>query len=65
MAHDQGCVLLLRPDHYVAASLSLDDADRGSAAIDALFAATWPSGDAEAQLPREIQRTASRSREAA
>jgi 3-(3-hydroxy-phenyl)propionate hydroxylase len=58
--------LLLRPDHYVAACLSRDDLERGSDAIDALFAATWPSGDApppQAQAPRETQRMAGRSHE--
>jgi 3-(3-hydroxy-phenyl)propionate hydroxylase len=68
MANDPDCVLLLRPDHYVAASLSLEDADRGSEAIDALFAATWPSGDAlpvQDHPPRETRRTLGRSREVA
>jgi 3-(3-hydroxy-phenyl)propionate hydroxylase len=61
-------VLLLRPDHYVAAALALHDADRGSAAIEALFAATWPpAGAAPPQIhpSRETQRIEGRSREVA
>jgi 3-(3-hydroxy-phenyl)propionate hydroxylase len=61
-------VLLLRPDHYVAAALSLHDADRGSAAIEALFAATWPPADAmppQIHPSRETQRIEGRSREVA
>jgi 3-(3-hydroxy-phenyl)propionate hydroxylase len=68
MGNDPNGALLLRPDHYVAAAMSLHDADRVGAAIDALFAATWPS---EAAVPpplpllRETRRTADRSREVA
>jgi len=38
------CALLLRPDHYVAAALPLNDADRASRAVDDLLAATWQQG---------------------
>lgn len=39
----RGQALLLRPDHYVAAALSLNDATQAVARIDNLIAATWPS----------------------
>ncbi len=41
LAGSPACALLLRPDHYVAAAIPLDDADRASRAIEALLAATW------------------------
>ena len=41
-----GCGLLLRPDHYVAAAIPLDDADAASRAVEDLFAATWPRAEA-------------------
>jgi len=41
LAGSPACALVLRPDHYVAAAIPLDDADRASRAIEALLAATW------------------------
>ena len=40
MAAYADCALLLRPDHYVAAAIPLDDADGASRAVAALLAAT-------------------------
>lgn len=46
LAGSPACAMLLRPDHYVAAAIPLDDADRASRAIEDLLAATWqpPAG---------------------
>lgn len=49
-----GCALLLRPDHYVAAAIPLDNADAASRAVEDLFAGTWTTADAApAQLAKE------------
>ena len=39
-----GHALLLRPDHYVAAAVSLADPDAGARAVEAMVAATWTHG---------------------
>ena len=41
-----GCALLLRPDHYVAAAVPLASADEAAGAVEAMLAATWPDGQA-------------------
>jgi 3-(3-hydroxy-phenyl)propionate hydroxylase len=41
-----GHALLLRPDHYVAAAVSLADADQVAQAVEALLASTWKAADA-------------------
>lgn len=46
-------VLLLRPDHYVAAAFPLADADRASQAVQALLDATWRGGKAAATPRKE------------
>lgn len=45
--------LLLRPDHYVAAAIPLAAPDAAVRDIEALFAATWPAGDA----PRHVEQS--------
>jgi 3-(3-hydroxy-phenyl)propionate hydroxylase len=41
LADYHGHALLIRPDHYVAAALPLDNLDRAAKSIERLFAATW------------------------
>ena len=41
LTHYPDCVLLVRPDRYVAASVPLRDADAASRAVEALLDATW------------------------
>lgn len=41
LAEYSGFALLLRPDHYVAAAIPLNDADRGTSAVSHLLAASW------------------------
>jgi len=41
LAEYPNCALLLRPDHYVAAAIPLDDADAASRAVEALLSSTW------------------------
>ena len=45
-----GCALLLRPDHYVAAAVPLAAAEAAARAVDALLASTWPDQVPEAVL---------------
>ncbi len=52
-----GHALLLRPDHYVAAAIPLDDAEGTSRAVEALLAAAWTGADAAA-LSNEGQKAA-------
>ncbi len=44
LADYPGCALFLRPDHYVAAAIPLNDTDRASRTVDGLLAATWQQG---------------------
>lgn len=50
--------LLLRPDHYVAAAIPLDDAEGTGRAVEALLAATWTRTNPAATLSDEGQRAA-------
>jgi 3-(3-hydroxy-phenyl)propionate hydroxylase len=43
LADYPNCALLLRPDHYVAAAIPLDDADAASRTVENLLNATWRS----------------------
>jgi len=56
LRHFPESALLLRPDHYVAAVVSLADPDGMAAAIERLLASTW-------RAPRRVRRGASRSRD--
>jgi len=46
-----GHLLLLRPDHYVAAALPLAAIEHGAAAIEALLAQTWKDGTPSGARP--------------
>ena len=46
LAGYSGCALLLRPDHYVAAAIPLDDVEGAGRVVEALLAATWTGGHA-------------------
>jgi 3-(3-hydroxy-phenyl)propionate hydroxylase len=50
--------LLLRPDHYVAAAIPLDDVERATRAIESLLAATWPDKDDRSALSVENRKAA-------
>jgi len=43
LAHYRGRVLLIRPDHYVAASFDVSDPDGAGRRFERLMAATWPN----------------------
>ena len=43
LAHYRGRVLLIRPDHYVAASFDVGDPDGAGRPFERLMAATWPN----------------------
>lgn len=46
LADYHGHALLIRPDHYVAAALSLSNLDHAAKSVERLLAATWPHADA-------------------
>jgi 3-(3-hydroxy-phenyl)propionate hydroxylase len=49
LAHYRGRVLLIRPDHYVAASFDVSDPDGAGRRFERLIAATWPNDIASMQ----------------
>jgi 3-(3-hydroxy-phenyl)propionate hydroxylase len=53
----EGYVLLLRPDHYVAAAISLANPSSAAAAVEALLDATWKQvpDRRETQQPKEVE----------
>ncbi len=53
LANYHGHALLLRPDHYVAAAIPLNDVDGMSRAAAALLAATWAGADRAASLGQD------------
>ena len=60
MAGYSGCALLLRPDHYVAAAIPLDDVLGASRLVEGLLAATWARGQTPRQaVPIRARQTAS------
>jgi hypothetical protein len=46
----RGSVLLIRPDHYVAASLPLNEPQQALKRYEALLATTWPNASSGAAL---------------
>jgi 3-(3-hydroxy-phenyl)propionate hydroxylase len=46
LAHYRGRVLLIRPDHYVAASFDVSDPDGAGRRFERLMSTTWPSDPA-------------------
>jgi 3-(3-hydroxy-phenyl)propionate hydroxylase len=46
LAEYSGCALLLRPDHYVAAVIPLNDANSAARAVEEMVALTWTAADA-------------------
>ena len=58
LADYPGHALLLRPDHYLAAAIPLDDAEGTVRAVEALLAATWTRADHDAAPSDQGQKAA-------